>query len=54
MKDVLSKAASSFFSGGSITNISLPVRIFEPRSLLERVCDWYGNGPILIKKAAKL
>lgn len=51
-KDVLSKAASNVFTGKSIIGISLPVRIFEPRSLLERICDWYGFGPLFLKKAA--
>lgn len=32
--------------------ISLPVRIFEPRSLLERICDWYGFAPIFLKQAS--
>lgn len=52
MKDVLSKAAANVFSGQSIIGISLPVRIFEPRSLLERICDWYGFAPIFLKKAS--
>jgi len=51
VKEVLSQAASNIFSGQSVIGISLPVRIFEPRSLLERICDWYGFAPILIKQA---
>ena len=51
VKDVISQAASNIFSGQSVIGISLPVRIFEPRSLLERICDWYGYGPIFLKKA---
>jgi hypothetical protein len=51
MKDVLSKAAGNLFSGQSIIGISLPVRIFEPRSLLERICDWYGFAPVFLKQA---
>lgn len=51
MKDVLSKAAGNLFSGQSIVGISLPVRIFEPRSLLERICDWYGFAPLFLKQA---
>jgi hypothetical protein len=41
------------FSGQSVIGISLPVRIFEPRSLLERICDWYGFAPVYLKQAAK-
>eukprot|EP00347_Sterkiella_histriomuscorum_P010009 403339035 len=53
VKSVISQAASNVFSGQSIIGISLPVRIFEPRSLLERICDWYGFAPIFLKKAAQ-
>ena len=51
VKDVLSKAAANVFSGQSIIGISLPVRIFEPRSLLERICDWYGFAPVYLRQA---
>jgi hypothetical protein len=54
MKDVLSKAAFNLFSGQSLTGISMPVRIFEPRSLIERICDWYGNAPAFFKHASKM
>lgn len=54
VKSVLSQAASNVFSGQSIIGISLPVRIFEPRSLLERICDWYGLGPIYLKQAGRI
>ncbi len=53
MKDVISQAASNIFSGQSIIGISLPVRIFEPRSLLERICDWYGFAPHFLKTAGQ-
>jgi hypothetical protein len=51
-KEVLSSAASSFFSGASVTGVSLPVRIFEPRSLLERIADWYGYAPLYFQQAS--
>ena len=54
VRDVLSQAASNVFSGQSVIGISLPVRIFEPRSLLERICDWYGFGPVFLKRAGTL
>ena len=53
VKDVISQAAANVFSGQSIIGISLPVRIFEPRSLLERICIWYGYAPIFLKEAAQ-
>jgi len=36
-----------------VISISLPVRIFEPRSLLERITDWYGFAPIFLKQASR-
>lgn len=53
VKSVISQAASNVFSGQSIIGISLPVRIFEPRSLLERICDWYGFAPQFLKQAGQ-
>jgi len=52
MGQVLRKAAFNIFRGQSIMNISLPVSIFEPRSLLERICDWFGYAPKYLKEAA--
>ncbi len=50
-KDAIRKAASALMHGNSIISVSLPVRIFEPRSLLERICDWYGFAPVYLKEA---
>ena len=30
----------------------MPVRIFERRTLVERMCDYWCTGPIFLKKAA--
>ena len=38
--------------GKGIVAISLPVRIFEKRSTLERITDLWGTGPIFLKAAA--
>ncbi|CDW89898.1 UNKNOWN [Stylonychia lemnae] len=53
VKSVISQAASNVWSGQSVIAISLPVRIFEPRSLLERITDWYGFAPIFLKQAGR-
>ena len=45
VKEVISQAATNIFTGQNVIGISLPVRIFEPRSLIERLGDWYGFGP---------
>jgi len=31
----------------------LPIKIFEPRSSIQRICDLWTNGPIYLKKAAQ-
>ena len=38
--------------GRSIVAVSLPVRIFEKRSTVERICDLWCTGPIFLKRAA--
>jgi len=47
-------ALSSFGGGGGdkdLIGISLPVRIFEPRSYLQRVVDGFWSAPIYLKTA---
>lgn len=39
--------------GQGVVAISLPVRIFEKRSAIERICDLWATGPIYLNKAAK-
>lgn len=38
--------------GKGIVAISLPVRMFERRSTVERMCDLWCTGPYYLKKAA--
>lgn len=38
--------------GKNIISVSLPVRIFEPRSTIERISDWWSFMPIYIRMAA--
>jgi hypothetical protein len=38
--------------GRGIVAVSLPVRIFEKRSTIERICDLWCTGPYYLKKAA--
>ena len=42
------------FTGKDIIGISLPVRIFEPRSMAERITDWYGYAPLFLKEAGQI
>lgn len=35
-------------------SLSLPSRIFEPRSIVERIIDCWSFGPVYLTKAAQL
>jgi hypothetical protein len=39
--------------GSGTISMSLPIRIFEPRSMLERYTDWWCYAPIYLKKAGQ-
>lgn len=39
--------------GRGIVAVSLPVKIFEKRSTIERICDLWSTGPFFLKKAAE-
>jgi hypothetical protein len=47
MKDV----GERLVKGKDVVGISLPVKIFESRSTLERICDNWAFMPIYIKAA---
>jgi hypothetical protein len=38
--------------GKGIVAISLPVKIFEKRSMVEKICDLWCTGPTYLKRAA--
>ena len=40
-------------AGKNIVGVSLPVRIFEPRSTLERMLDAWCTAPLYLTKAAR-
>lgn len=50
--DVVKQLAKSVMEGRGIVGISLPVRIFEPRSHLERIVDWWTFAPTYLTSAA--
>ncbi|KAJ0400970.1 hypothetical protein P43SY_008773 [Pythium insidiosum] len=52
VKEVMMQVGSQLLSGKLAVRISLPIRIFEPRTLLERVADGWNYAPTLLKKAA--
>lgn len=40
--------------GLTIAHISLPVKIFEPRSSLQRIVDYWGFAPKFLHEASKI
>ena len=50
---VVKQIAKNIFTGQGVVAISLPVRIFEPRSALERVLDGFSFAPTFLNKACK-
>lgn len=50
--EMIKKIMQSIAEGRGIVGVSLPCRIFEPRSLLERIVDWWGFAPNFLNKAA--
>jgi len=51
---VVKEVAKSIFTGRGVVGISLPVRIFEPRSALERVLDGFSYAPTFLSQACKM
>jgi len=51
--DVLKQLTVNILKGLTITHISLPVKIFEPRSTLQRVVDLFSFAPTFLSKAAE-
>lgn len=52
MSDVVRQVLKCVFTGQPISGISLPVRVFEPRSQIERMIDSFGFAPIFLRRAA--
>lgn len=52
--DLMKSAGQQLMEGKNVVGISLPVRIFEPRSTIERICDWWAFGPIYLTRAARI
>lgn len=52
LKDVIKSAGAKILEGKSAVSLSLPVRIFEPRTNLERLCDLMLYAPTFLNNAA--
>jgi len=53
MMEVLRQLTVNLLQGLTITHISMPVRIFEARTSLERLCDLFSQAPNYLKKAGE-
>jgi hypothetical protein len=51
--EVMKRAGQQLLEGKQLIGVSLPVRIFEPRSTIVRLTDLWGSGPLYLNKAAK-
>ena len=52
MTEVIKQVLVCVLKRQPISGISLPVRVFEPRSQIERMLDTFGFAPIFFKSAA--
>ena len=52
LSHVVKQLAVNLMKGLSISHISLPIKIFEPRSSIQRICDLWTFAPVFLKKAA--
>ena len=53
IKEVITALTKCIWTGG-VMSLSLPIRIFEPRSMLERITDWFSFAPVLLTKAGSI
>jgi hypothetical protein len=51
--EVMKRASKQLIEGKNMVAVSLPVRIFEPRSTLSRITDNWGAGPHYFEKISK-
>jgi hypothetical protein len=50
--ELMKTVGKILIEGKNIISLSLPVRIFEPRSTLERICDSWAFAPTYLRRAA--
>lgn len=53
LSHVVKQLAITLLKGLSISHISLPIKIFEPTSSLQRIVDLWTFLPLFLKQAAK-
>eukprot|EP01100_Stratorugosa_tubuloviscum_P008315 TRINITY_DN345_c4_g1_i1.p1 TRINITY_DN345_c4_g1~~TRINITY_DN345_c4_g1_i1.p1 ORF type:complete len:361 (-),score=190.07 TRINITY_DN345_c4_g1_i1:115-1197(-) len=50
--DLIKQMGQNLTQGASVINISMPVRLFEPRSYLQRITDGWCYAPVYLTRAA--
>jgi hypothetical protein len=50
--ELIKRVGKQLIEGKDVVSVSLPVRIFEPRSTIERICDNWAFLPYYLKMAA--
>jgi hypothetical protein len=53
LKMIIKQLGSNLISGKSVMNMSLPVEIFDKRSMLDVIADTLGFLPKFLTRAAK-
>jgi hypothetical protein len=51
--NVAKQLAINVMKGLSISHISLPIKIFEPRSSIQRIVDFWSQAPNFLSLAAE-
>ena len=51
MGEILGMMIKRGLKGEDPTKVPMPVRIFEPMSLLQRISTWYGFAPKFLRAA---
>jgi hypothetical protein len=49
---VVKQLAVNMLKGLSISHISMPIKIFEPKSSIQRMCDLWTSAPKYLRAAA--
>ena len=52
--EVLQSLFKSIAEGRGVVGVSLPIRVFEPRSLIERLCDVWSYVPTYLLQATQI
>lgn len=50
--EVIQKSGKTMMDGRDIVSVSLPLQIFESRSMVEKICDLWCTGPHFLKLAS--